>query len=162
MRTLKEKTLSKPKIAFRSWQLIASIVLLSSVAMPVHAGAQVWSCLLFASNAGKSLELPSRLTGYDARLRHGLGYSSYRVIAQRETAVEDQRDNLLVAAGDIQVVLTNLSRAADGKYLVGLLFLQGTQQVMETQARVGQGSPLFIRGPDWRDGQIIIVVMVAS
>ena len=162
MRTLKEKTLSKRKIAFRSWQLVASIVLLSSVAMPVHAGAQVWSCLLFASNAGKGFELPPRLNGYDARLRQGLGYSSYRVIAQRETAVEDQHNNLLVAAGDIQVVLTNLSRATDGKYLVRLLFLQGTQQVMETQARVGQGSPLFIRGPDWRDGQIIIVVMVAS
>jgi hypothetical protein len=162
MRILKEKTPSKREIDFRSWPLVASVVLLSAFAMPVHAGAQVWSCLLFASNAGKSFELPSRLSGYDARLRQGLGYSSYRVIAQRETAVEDQRENPLVGAGDIHVVLTNLSRAPDGKYLVSLLFLQGTQQVMETQARVSQGSPLFIRGPDWRDGQIIIVVMVAS
>ena len=161
MRNLKEKSLSKGSLDFRRWELVASIVLLSSVAMPVQAGAQVWSCLLFGSNAGKSFELPARLSGYDARLRQGLGYSSYRVIAQRETAVEDKHDNLLVAAGDIQVVLKNLSRAADGKYLVRLLFLQGTEQVMETQARVSQGSPLFIRGPDWRDGQIIIVVMVA-
>jgi hypothetical protein len=43
-----------------------------------------------------------------------------------------------------------------------LLFVEGTKQVMETQAQVGQRSPLFIRGPDWRDGQIIIVVMVAA
>jgi hypothetical protein len=162
MRNLKEKNLSKGDLDFRRWGLLASIVLLSSVAMPVQAGAQVWSCLLFGSNASKSFELPARLSGYDTRLRQGLGYSSYRVITQRETAVEDKRDNLLVAAGDIQVVLKNLSRGADGKYLVGLLFLQGTEQVMETQARVSLGSPLFIRGPDWRDGQIIIVVMVAS
>ena len=84
------------------------------------------------------------------------------MIAQREIAVETQAENLLVSAGDIQVLLTRLSRAPDGKYLVELLFAEGTKQVMETQAKVGQGSPLFIRGPDWRDGQIIIVVMVAA
>jgi len=33
---------------------------------------------------------------------------------------------------------------------------------METQARVSLNSPLFIRGPNWRDGQIIIVVMVVT
>jgi len=156
------RTLSKLGIGFRSWQPVASLVLLGAFAMQVHAAAQVWGCLLYASNSTKSFELPSRLSGYDARLRNGLGYSSYRVIAQRETAVDGQRDNILVSAGDIQVLLTSLSLASDGKYLVGLLFLEGTQQVMETQARIGQGSPLFIRGPDWRDGQIIIVVMVAS
>jgi hypothetical protein len=42
------------------------------------------------------------------------------------------------------------------------LFVEGTKQVMETQAKVGQGSPLFIRGPNWRDGQIIIVVMLGT
>jgi hypothetical protein len=60
------------------------------------------------------------------------------------------------------VLLTSLSHAPDGRFLLELLFVEGTKQVMETQAKVGQGSPLFIRGPDWRDGQIIIVVMVAA
>ena len=69
-------------------------------------------------------------------------------------------NNLLVAEGDIQVILTSLSLAPDGRYLVGLLFAEGTTQVMETQAKVSLGSPLFIRGPDWRDGQIVIVVML--
>jgi hypothetical protein len=38
----------------------------------------------------------------------------------------------------------------------------GNQPSDENQARVGERSPLFIRGPDWREGQIIIVVMVGS
>jgi len=83
------------------------------------------------------------------------------VIAQREIAVENQAENLLVSAGALQVLLTSLSSSLDGKYLVGLLFVEGNKQVMETQAKVTQGSPLFIRGPNWRDGQIIIVVMLA-
>lgn len=76
--------------------------------------------------------------------------------------MEYKAENLLVSAGALHVLLTSLSPSLDGKYLVGLLFVEGNKQVMETQAKVAQGSPLFIRGPDWRDGQIIIVVMVAK
>jgi hypothetical protein len=144
----------------RFYQLVAFVVLCGAFAAPVYASVHAWGCLLYASNEGKPPDLPPRLAGYDSPLRRSLGYSNYRVIAQREIAVENQAENLLVSAGDVQVLLTSLSVAPDGKYLVGLLFVEGTKQVMETQAKVGQGSPLFIRGPDWRDGQIIIVVML--
>jgi hypothetical protein len=162
MRSLEENAPIKLRKGCRFYLLAAFFILLGPFATPVIATEQVWGCLLYASNSTKAFDLPSRLSGYDARLRNGLGFSTYRVIAQRETAVEDRPKNLLVSAGDIQVRLTSLSRTSDGKYLVGILFLEGANQVMETQARVGEGSPLFIRGPDWREGQIIIVVMIGS
>lgn len=146
----------------RFYQLVAFLVLWGAFAAPVHASIHAWGCLLYASNAGKAFDLPPPLSGYDAPLRRSLGYSNYRVIAQREIAVENPAQNRLVSAGDIHVLLTSLSLEPDGKYLVNLLFIEGTKQVMETQAKVGQGSPLFIRGPEWREGQIIIVVMILS
>jgi hypothetical protein len=162
MRCLEENAPIKLRKGCRFYSLAAFLLLLGAFPMPVIATEYVWGCLLYASNSTKAFDLPSRLSGYDVRLRNGFGFSNYRVIAQRETAVGDRHENLLVSAGDIQVLLTNLSRASDGKYLVGILFLEGINQVMETQARVGERSPLFIRGPDWREGQIIIVVMVGS
>jgi hypothetical protein len=141
--------------------MAAIVAVCGAFAAPVHASIHAWGCLLYASNVGNAFVLPSRLAGYDSPLRRSLGYSNYRVIAQREIAVENQALNLLVSAGDVHVLLTSLSLAPDGKYLIDLLFVEGTKQVMETQAKVGQGSPLFIRGPDWRDGQIIIVVTVS-
>ena len=146
----------------RFYQLAFLVVLFGAFAGPVHASIRAWGCLLYASNAGNVLDLPPWLAGYDAPLRRSLGYASYHVIAQGQIVVGAQTENLLVSAGDIQVLLTSLSHAPDGRFLLELLFVEGTQQVMETQAKVGQGSPLFIRGPDWRDGQIIIVVMVAA
>jgi hypothetical protein len=142
--------------------LAAVFVLCAGFPVPADAAIHAWGCLLYASNAEKAFELPAWLAAYGAPLRRSLGYSNYRVIAQREIAVENHTDNLLVSAGDIQVVLTSASPAPDGKYLVELLFVEGSKQVMEAQAKVGQWSPLFIRGPDWRDGQIIIVIMVAT
>jgi hypothetical protein len=162
MRSLKDSAPIKLRKGCRFDLLVAFLFWLGALTMPVIAAERVWGCLLYASNSTKAFDLPARLSGYDARLRNGLGFSNYRVIAQQETAVEDRHENPLVSAGDIQVLLTSLSRASDGKYLVGILFLEGTNQVIETQARVGARSPLFIRGPDWREGQIIIVVMVGS
>jgi hypothetical protein len=138
------------------------MVLGSVLATPVQASVRAWGCLLYASNSSRALELPPRLDAYEVPLHRSLGYSNYRVIAQREVVLIDQPQNLLVSAGDIQVILTSLSMAPDGKYLVGLLFVEGTEEVMEAQAKVALGSPLFIRGPDWLEGQIIIVFMVAS
>ena len=138
------------------------MVLGSVLANPVQASVRAWGCVLYASNSGRALELPSRLDAYEVPLRRSLGYSHYRVIAQREIVLINQPQNLLVSAGDIQVILTSLSMAPDGQYLVGLLFVEGAKDVMEAQAKVGLGSPLFIRGPDWQDGQIIIVFMVPS
>ncbi|MBV9107169.1 MAG: hypothetical protein JO066_05725 [Verrucomicrobia bacterium] len=145
----------------RFYQLVFCGALCLGFAAPVQASVRAWGCLLYASNADTALDLPPPLAHYDVPLRRFLGYSNYRVIAQREIAVENQAENLLVSAGALQVLLTSLSSSLDGKYLVGLLFVEGNKQVMETQAKVTQGSPLFIRGPDWRDGQIIIVVMLA-
>ncbi len=136
------------------------LVFVSVLSVPVQASIHAWGCLLYASNAGRGSDLPPPLARYEVALRRSLGYSSYRVVSQREIAVESWVNNLLVAEGDIQVILTSLSLAPDGRYLVGLLFAEGTTQVMETQAKVSLGSPLFIRGPDWRDGQIVIVVML--
>jgi hypothetical protein len=132
------------------------------LATSVQASTRAWGCLLYASNSGRTVELPPRLDAYVVPLRRSLGYSNYRVISQHETVLINQPRNLLVSAGDIQVILTSLSVAPDGKYLVGLLFVEGTKELMEAQAKVGLGSPLFIRGPDWREGQIIIVFMVAG
>jgi hypothetical protein len=162
MRIFEEIAPSKLRKGCRFYLPAAFVLALAAFAMPAQATDHVWGCLLYASNSAKTFDLPSRLSGYDLRLRNGLGFSNYRVIAQRETDVGDSSEDRLVSAGDIQVRLTGLSRATDGKYLVGISFLEGARKVMETQARVGEGSPLFIRGPDWREGQIIIVVMVCS
>jgi hypothetical protein len=144
-----------------SW-LVALLILCGGFAAPAQASIRAWGCLLYASNVDKAFELPPRLAHYGTPLRRSLGYSNYRVIAQHEIAVENRAESLLVSAGDIQVLLTSLAAESDGKYLVELLFAEGAKQIMQAQAKVGQGSPLFIRGPDWRDGQIIIVVMVAA
>jgi hypothetical protein len=130
--------------------------------LPALAAENFWGCLIYASDAAQCNNLPERLGGYEARMRTAFGYARFCLIAQREMTFQTQRETGLAFSGDLKIVLTSLTGASDGEYLVRLLFLESEEPVLETQARVSRNSPLFIRGPNWRDGQIIIVVMVAA
>ena len=142
--------------------LLFLVIFLGFSSVRAMAAENFWGCLIYASNAGAHNELPERLNGYDVRMSSAFGYSRFSMIAQRQTALQAQKEAGLVFSDDLKIVLTSLTGGSDGKYLIKLLFVEGTEPIMETQARVNRGSPLFIRGPNWRDGQIIIVVMVAA
>jgi hypothetical protein len=131
-------------------------------ALPALAAENFWGCLIYASDSAQCNSLPERLRGYEARMSGAFGYSRFCLIAQQQTTVQTERETGLAFSGDLKIVLTSLAGAPDGKYLIRLLFVQSEEPVMETQARVSPNSPLFIRGLNWRDGQIIIVVMIAA
>jgi hypothetical protein len=152
-------------VVLRSWGLCllaAFGIEATAHAIPSQDPVRAWSCLLYASDTARRSELPQRLAGYEPRLQRSFGFINYQLLAQHEIAVEGVSETPLLSAGDIHILLSSFSMAPDGGYVVRLLFVQGGKQEMETQAKVGQGSPLFIRGPEWRDGQIIIVVAISS
>jgi len=144
------------------WSILAFVLLTIVVRAPAQGAAHAWSCLLYASNASGSSELPVRLEGYAPRLKRSFGFSNYHLLAQHEIAVDNEAETPLLSEGDIHIFIKNLLLAPDGRYVVGLLFVEGAKQIIETEARVGCESPLFIRGPEWREGQIIIVVAIGA
>jgi hypothetical protein len=152
---------SVPAVALRScglYLLAACGIVATAHAVPSQDPIRAWSCLLYASDTPTRSELPGRLAGYQPRLQRSFGFVNYQLVAQHETDIESVNETPLLSAGDIHILLSALSVTPDGGYVARLLFVQGDKQEMETQFKVGEGSPLFIRGPQWRDGQIIIVV----
>ncbi len=128
----------------------------------------VWGCLLYASNdrAAEKVQtqpqIPTRIRDYDERLEKLLGYASIQTLGQGETVVEPNRPSSIVFHGNIRVELTGLTRQPGEHFLVVLRLFQKDHQLIETQANVTRGSPLFIRGPLWRSGQLVVAVMVVS
>jgi hypothetical protein len=138
---------------------------------PVQAGEEpvaesVWGCLLYASNehAGEKGEtrIPTQIRNYDERLEKLLGYASIQTLGQGETVVEPDKPSSIVLHGNIRVELTGLTRQPGEHFLVVLRLFHKDRQLIETQANVTRGSPLFIRGPLWRSGQLVVAVMVVS
>src|SRR5260370_30473085 len=82
----------------RFYLLAAFLLLFGAFAKPAMATEHVWGCLLYASHSPKAFDLPPRLSGYDVRLRNGLRFSHYRVIAPTVTHAGDEHQKLLVSA----------------------------------------------------------------
>jgi hypothetical protein len=125
----------------------------------------VWGCLLYVSNdraAEKATQIPARIRDYDERLEKLLGYASIQTLGQGETVVAPDSPSSIVFHGNIRVELTGLTRQPGEHFLVFLRLFQKDHQLIETQANVTRGSPLFIRGPLWRSGQLVVAVMVVS
>ena len=142
-----------------------------AVDYPIQAGEEpvaesVWGCLLYASNdrAAEKAEtrIPTEIRNYDERLEKLLGYASIQSLGKGETVVEPDKPSSIVFHGDIRVELTGLTRQPGEHFLVVLRLFRKDNQLIETQASVTRGSPLFIRGPLWRSGQLVVAVMVGS
>ena len=134
------------------------VLSLSARAEPMPAN--VWGCLLYASNSPDPVQTPVRLSRYDKKLEQETGFSSLRTLGENQAQFVAGRNGVLTFPGDLRVAVTSLSRGPDGKILVGLELFRGDKQLLLTQAKLNQGSPLFIRGPAWRQGELIIAVVV--
>jgi hypothetical protein len=139
---------------------IFALFLLS--AAPIRAADSLLGWLLYATNDGTPSTIPPGLAKYDRKLPKALGYSHLRVLADGRTATDSQGHRFLIFTSDLKILLKDLSHDKDDDYLVGLQLFQGGQSLLETQVKVSRGSPIFIRGPEWRDGQLIVAVMVKS
>jgi hypothetical protein len=150
--------------------VLASLMLATSGAVRAGVDAPsseaVWGCLLYASNdrsADKDdAQIPTRIRSYDERLEKSLGYASIRTLGQGQTRIEPNNSGSIVFHGNIRIELIGLTRQPRDRFLVGLRVFHGEHQLIETQAEVTRGSPLFIRGPLWREGQLVVAVMVIS
>ena len=126
------------------------------------AAANVWGCLLYASHSTAPVQTPVRLSQYDKKLEQETGFSSLQTLGENQAQFSPGRSGILTFPGDLRVAVTSISRSPDGKIVVGLELFRGEKQLLLTQAKLNQGSPLFIRGPAWRQGELIIAVVVGS
>jgi hypothetical protein len=146
------------------WQLIVGIwfVLIGVGVSPGQAPPVIWGCLLYASNSPSPAQAPDRINPFDKTLEEETGFKSLQRVGQNQTVMVAGRDGILTFPGELRVTITNLSQERDGRLLVGLQVYQGNKELLLTQARLREGVPLFIRGPAWRQGELIIAVVIGS
>jgi hypothetical protein len=127
---------------------------------PAHAGDKLWACLLFASNEKMSRDVPAWLKNYHERLTKLVGYSGVRSLDQNEVSLQPGKPAVVNLRGSMRIVLSDFVREGNGRFLVKIKFYRGDRALIETQARISRGSPLFFRGPLWRNGRLIVAVVI--
>ena len=139
-------------------RLLASLLLLTALA---SADDKVWSAVVLASNPDKgkaAKQPPAEIAPFAAKLTKVFGYSQFEILGSATKSMDAQNERWLVPSQNFWVGAT--ARNEGGSYHLNLEFFHDKRRIVETEAKLGLGSPLFIRGPMHQRGQLIVVFEV--
>lgn len=133
------------------FSLLAILLLMGSA----HAGPLIWGGLFFGENRPSGFEAPPRLT---RQLQQVFGFSNYRLLKGVNIDLRSPRDHWVYAHRDFSMRILALPHApgqpdhlAYEIYKNGFIVAKGRYVPMP-------GTPLFINGPDLRQGRLIFVI----
>lgn len=136
-------------------RLFAALLALATLA---HADDKVWSAVILATNSKhgeKPKEVPAELAPYAAKLGKIFGCDQFEVLGSATKSMDGQNERWLVPSQNFWVG-ANALREGDG-YRLKLEMFHDKRRIVETEAKLGARSPLFIRGPMHERGQLIVV-----
>ncbi len=122
------------------------------------ADSQLWGALLLGTNQPTSETPPAELAPYQKRLSKVFGYAAFQVLGKSTRAFSDNSEQWLIPGKTFSV--RSVVQPSGDNYQVDLQLFQDKKELVQTEAKLGPDSPLFIRGPLYGKGQLIIVIMV--
>lgn len=125
--------------------------------------SRIWSAVVIARNASSPKEAPAELREFAPKLKRVFGYNQFELFGSASNAIGDRAESWLVPSQNfwlgVKARRAN-SKEARGGYLLDLQLFQDKRPLVDTEAKLAPGSPLFIRGPEYGSGQVIIVLQV--
>jgi hypothetical protein len=129
------------------------------VVTSASGGEEIWSAMILASNPSPGREPeapPAELAAYAKRLTKIVGYEQFEIIGSASKAIgRSGQERWLVPSPTF--MLGAQAQPERGGYLISLEVYQEKRRLLQTEARLGIASPLFISGPRHARGQLIIV-----
>jgi hypothetical protein len=119
----------------------------------------IWGALVLATNEKEPAAPPTELAPFAKSMRNVFGYNQFEVIGSHTQKVEDPDGSWLIPSKRF-CLRVKIRKSGQGQHLLTLLLYQEQKLLVGTRARLGDRSPLFIRGPLYGPGQLIIVLSV--
>ena len=128
---------------------------------------KVWGALIYGSPGGGGAdvakgELPKALKDLPVRLGKVFSFARFDLLGQHTQDVFREYESWVVPSKDLFLKIDSKGKAEGGGVNLHLQFWQDQQVLVKTDAVLREGSPLFIGGPKWRDGQLIFVLMLTK
>jgi len=133
----------------------------TATAMPKND--RIWSAVILATNPDAPKEPPVELREFAPRLKRMFGYTQFELAGSATEEIDELTENWLLPSPIFPLSVTArraTSKEARGGYLLNLKIFQQNRQVCTSEVKLAPNSPLFIRGPLYGKGQIIIVLQV--
>ena len=139
------------------------IALALGFAASTQAEDKIWTAVVLATNAPSPKEAPKELRDSLPRLTRVFGYNQFEIIGSATDKIEHLSELRLMPTRSFWIqakARRTTSKEARGGYLLSLQLFHDKRQLVDTEARLAPGSPLFIRGPEYGKGQIVFALMI--
>ena len=119
----------------------------------------VFSALVLATNS----EIPSQpapeLAPLVPKLKSIFGYNHFELVGSHTELMDDPNEHWLVPSKMFSLSIKS-KREKKPSYLLNLQLFQGSKMLAGFDAKLGAECPIFVRGPLYGKGQLVIVVSV--
>jgi hypothetical protein len=121
----------------------------------------IWTGLVLATNDPHPAEAPSQLRRFAGKLRNIFGYNQFELIGENSEKMEVPSERWLIPSKEFY--LNVKTHPEPGQKLPDTIILfQNRRRLAEFETHLTADSPLFIRGPQYARGQLVIVVHVSE
>ena len=126
------------------------------------ARVSIWSGLVLATNEAHPAEIAPELKSYASQLKNIFGYNQYELMGQHVELMDSPTEHWLVPSKDFFSLRVESKKAtkAGFHYRLKLDLFQEKKLLAGLEARLCGQNLLFIRGPFYGKGQLVIVLVV--
>ncbi len=126
----------------------------------VHAEDSIWSALVLATNDEHPKEASPQLEKYYPKLKRIFGYNQFELLGEHMELMDSPYEHWLIPRKDFSLLVDSKEAEKPGFYNIKLDLYQEEKLLAEIEARISGQNLLFIRGPEYGKGQIVIILMM--
>lgn len=136
-------------------------ILISTAIAEEKNGKSIWSALVLATKENPPAALPPPIEPYAIQLKKTFGYNSFYLLGQKTRPLDSGEPEWLVPSKELYLRVRPQESTPTGELLQIAIF-QKKSLLVESDARLVPNSPLFIRGPLWGKGQLIVILRLLT
>lgn len=137
--------------------LSACLILLSMACL--RGSNEIRSALVLATQETPPKETPPALRNFSPTIKKVFGYNSLYLLGQKKRGIDSGVNEWLVPSREFFFQVTCLEKES-AHYRVRIELFRGSDLLLTSEARLALDAPLYIRGPQWGAGLLILILEV--
>ncbi len=122
-------------------------------------GDRIWSAVVLATRETPPRAVPSKLADFQETLENVFGYNSFYLMGEKTKDIHSGATEWLVPCKRIYMKMSILDTSTTG-YRMRIELYNNKDLLVTTEAKLARDAPLYIRGPQWGQGQIVAILKV--
>ncbi|MFY8216275.1 MAG: hypothetical protein ACOVMP_06705 [Chthoniobacterales bacterium] len=125
----------------------------------LRAQDRIWSALVLATNEKPAKLIPDSLKPFAEELKEVFGYNSFYLLGEKRQRVKEGDSEWILPSKEVFLHLTALNKEV-ATYEVSLDLYDRKKLTLTSRVKLARGAPLYIRGPQWGNGQLIYILEI--